>query len=189
MPAALRPPKRPVTRPTISLPPRLPRKSAGAAPFWSQAAIATCFSLRPTNTTILFPIRAGEMDRIGPAEVRARYGVDPNQVPDFIALRGDPSDRLPGVSGLGATGAADVLRKHGSLDEALKAGRFPALAERLRLFRWIATMDRRAPLPRLADQTPTWRKAAALARGWELQQLARRLEELGSTTLPGTQHD
>ena len=147
------------------------------------------FQLASENTTILFPIRAGEMDRIGPAEVRARYGVDPNQVPDFIALRGDRSDRLPGVSGLGAAGAANVLRKHGSLDEALKAGRFPALAERLRLFRWIATMDRRAPLPRLADQTPTWRKAAALAREWDLQQLASRLEELGSTTPPGAQHD
>ena len=148
------------------------------------------FQLASENTMILFPIRAGEMARIGPAEVRARYGVNPEQVPDFIALRGDPSDRVPGVSGLGATGAADVLRKHGSLDRALKAGRFPAQAERLRLFRWIATMDRRAPLPRLANQTPTWRKAAALAREWELKQLASRLEELGSTTpLPGARHD
>ena len=40
-------------------------------------------------TTILQPVRAGEMARIGPAEVRERYGVDPDQVPDFIALRGE----------------------------------------------------------------------------------------------------
>ena len=59
-----------------------------------------------------------------------------------------------------------------------KAGRFPALAERLRLFRSIATMDAKAPLPRLAVQKPTWAKAAALAREWELNQLADRLDGL-----------
>jgi exodeoxyribonuclease-3 len=138
------------------------------------------FQLASENTTILFPVRAGETARIGPAEVRARYGVDPEQVPDFIALRGDPSDRIPGVAGLGADGAAALLRKHGSLDKALKAGLYPSQAERLRLFRAIATMDRRAPLPRLSDQRPTWGKAAALAREWELKQLAGRLEELAS---------
>ena len=41
------------------------------------------------------------MERIGPAEVRTRYGVDPERVPEFIALRGDPSDRLPGAPVLG----------------------------------------------------------------------------------------
>jgi 5'-3' exonuclease len=45
---------------------------------------------------ILYPSRGGELARIGPEEVRERYGVDPKQVPDFIALRGDPSDKLPG---------------------------------------------------------------------------------------------
>jgi DNA polymerase-1 len=50
------------------------------------------FQLASAATTILQPVRAGEMARIGPAEVRERYGVEPGQVPDFIALRGDPSD-------------------------------------------------------------------------------------------------
>jgi DNA polymerase I len=138
------------------------------------------FQLASASTTILYPVRAGEVARIGPAEVRARYGVEPEQVPDFIALRGDPSDRIPGVPGLGALGAADMLRKYGTLENALKSGRFAALARQLRLFRAIATMDRKAPLPRLADQTPTWRKAAELARKWELKQLAQRLEALAS---------
>ena len=71
-----------------------------------------------------------------------------------------------------------MLRKYGTLENALKADRFPTLAKQLRLFRSIATMDRKAPLPRLADQTPTWRKAAELARQWELNQLANRLEAL-----------
>src|SRR5438876_604158 len=138
------------------------------------------FQLASASTTILFPVRAGEVARIGPAEVRARYGVDPDQVADFIALRGDPSDKLPGVAGLGAAGAAQVLHTYGTLENALKAGRFPAQAKSLRLFRSIATMDRKARLPRLSEQKPTWRTAAALAREWELKQLAKRLEELAA---------
>ena len=136
------------------------------------------FQLVSEKVTVLYPVRAGEMARIGPAEVMERYGVEPGQVPDFIALRGDPSDKLPGASGVGATGAAALLRKHGSLDAAFKAGRFPGQEDRLRLFRLIATMDRKAPLPGLADQEPRWDKAAALAREWELNQLARRLEAM-----------
>ncbi len=136
------------------------------------------FQLASNKTTILYPIRGGGVERIGPPEVRARYGVDPEQVPDFIALRGDPSDKLPGAPGVGAGGAAALLQKYGSLAAILKAGRFAAQAEELRLYRAIATMNRKAPLPRLADQTPTWMKAAALARSWQLMQLAERLEEL-----------
>jgi DNA polymerase-1 len=120
------------------------------------------------------------MARIDPAEVRARYGVDPGQVPDFIALRGDPSDKLPGAPGVGATGAATLLQRYGTLEAALAAGRFPAQAETLRLYRSIARMNKEAPLPSLRQQKPTWRKAAALAREWELQQLASRLEDLAS---------
>ena len=138
------------------------------------------FQLASASTTILYPVRAGEVARIGPAEVRERYGVDPTQVPDFIALRGDPSDRLPGVAGLGAAGAAQVLRTYGTLEKALRAGRFAGHAERLRLFRSLATMDRKAKVPRLADQRPSWGKAATLARDWELKQLAGRLEELAA---------
>jgi DNA polymerase-1 len=136
------------------------------------------FQLASIRTTILYPVRAGEMARIDPAKVRARYGVDPEQVPDFIALRGDPSDRLPGAPGLGATGAAALLKRYGTLEAALKAGRYPVISEDLRLFRPIATMSRKAPLPHLRSQKPTWAKAAALAEQWELKQLARRLEEL-----------
>ena len=136
------------------------------------------FQLASDKTTILYPIRGGGVERIGPAEVRARYGVEPIQVPDFIALRGDPSDKLPGAPGVGAGGAAALLQKYGSLAAILKAGRFPQLAEELRLYREIATMNRKAPVPRLADQTPTWARAGALARTWQLNQLAERLGEL-----------
>src|SRR5262249_50326959 len=136
------------------------------------------FQLASERTIILYPVRAGELARIGPAEVRARYGVDPGQVPDFIALRGDPSDRRPGVAGLGPQGAASLLHRYGSLEAALDAGLYPDLAERLRLFRAIATMNRNAPVPRLPDQKPTWQKASDLARAWQLNQLADRLARL-----------
>ncbi|MFZ0839494.1 MAG: 5'-3' exonuclease [Xanthobacteraceae bacterium] len=138
------------------------------------------FQLASDATTILYPVRGGEPARIGPKEVQERYGVDPRQVPDFIALRGDPSDKLPGAAGVGPKGAADLVRRYGSLEAVLKAGLFPKQAEQLRLFRAIATMNTKAPLPQLSDQTPTWDKAAALARDWELQQLADRLEKLAS---------
>jgi len=133
------------------------------------------FQLASDSTTILQPVRAGEIARIGPAEVRERYGVEPKQVPDFIAIRGDPSDKIPGAAGVGPKGAASVLRRYGSLEAALGQGSFAAQAEQLRLYRSIATMDAAAPLPPLGDQTPTWGAAAVLAREWELNQLADRL--------------
>ena len=134
------------------------------------------FQLVSDRVTILQPVKGvSEIARIGPAEVRERYGVEPEQVPDFIALRGDPSDRLPGASGVGPKKAADVLREHGTLEAALAAGRFSAEAEDLRLYRRIATLDASAPLPPLEDQLPSWAEASSLVRDWGLNQLADRL--------------
>jgi DNA polymerase-1 len=134
------------------------------------------FQLASERTTILQPTRGvSEIVRVGPEEVRARYGVEPKQVPDFIALRGDPSDRIPGARGVGAKTAAAVLAQYGSLEAALDAGRFPAQAEELRLYRRIATLDASAPLPPLEDQSPTWAEASALVSDWGLNQLSQRL--------------
>ena len=133
------------------------------------------FQLASPGATILYPVRAGGIARIGPDEVRQRYGVEPKQVPDFIALRGDPSDKLPGTAGVGPKRAAQLVRRYGSLNAVLDAGLFPAEARMLRLYRLIATMDGSAPLPSLADQTATWSIAATLARSWGLNQLADRL--------------
>jgi DNA polymerase-1 len=149
------------------------------------ATVATsdrdAFQLASERTTILQPVRGvSELARIGPAEVRERYGVDPEQVTDFIALRGDPSDRIPGARGVGPKTAADVLAQYGSLEAALEAGRFAAQAEELRLYRRIATLDASAPLPSLVDQSPTWAEASSLASSWGLGNLAGRLEELAA---------
>jgi DNA polymerase-1 len=148
-----------------------------------RALVATsdrdAFQLASERTTILQPVRGvSELARIGPGEVRERYGVEPSQVPDFIALRGDPSDRLPGARGVGPKTAADLLRQYGSLENALRAGRFSPQAEELRLYRRIATLDASAPVPPLRNQQPTWAEASALVRGWGLNQLANRLATL-----------
>jgi DNA polymerase-1 len=136
------------------------------------------FQLVSGFSTVLYPVRAGELARIGPEQVVERYRVLPEQVPDFIALRGDPSDRLPGAKGVGEVGAARLLLQYGTLETLLKNGRFAGQADQLRLFRRIATMDAKAPLPPLRNTAPTWNRAAELARNWELRKLADRLEEL-----------
>ena len=136
------------------------------------------FQLASPAVTILHPVKAGKMARIGPAEVRARYGVDPDQVPDFIALRGDPSDKLPGAKGVGPKGAAALLQRYGTLEQALADERLNAQADALRLYKRIATMDAAAPIPDLDVQVPTWKNAAALARDWDLKRLADRLDAL-----------
>jgi DNA polymerase I len=134
------------------------------------------FQLASDRTVIVTPIRGvSELARIGPDEVRERYGVEPEQVPDFIALRGDPSDRLPGAKGVGPKTAASILKQHGTLEAALDAGRFPQQREELELFRRIATLDASAPLPPLEDQSPTWAEASSLVRSWGLNQLGERL--------------
>jgi DNA polymerase I len=134
------------------------------------------FQLASERTVIVTPVRGvSELARVGPDEVRERYGVDPEQVPDFIALRGDPSDRLPGAPGVGPKTAASILKQHGSLAAALDAGRFPKHREELELYRRIATLDASAPLPPLVDASPTWAEASSLVRSWDLNQLADRL--------------
>jgi exodeoxyribonuclease III len=142
------------------------------------------FQLASAATTILYPVKGGALDRIGPTEVRQRYGVAPQQVPDFIALRGDPSDKIPGASGIGTKGAAALLARYGSLEAALADGRFASQAKDLQLYQRIATMDPTAPLPSLAEQTPTWNQAANLAREWRLDRLAQRFDQLHSGPHP-----
>ena len=140
------------------------------------------FQLASPVTTILQPAKGvSELRRIGPAEVRERYGVEPSQVPDFIALRGDPSDRIPGARGVGEKTAAALLRQYGSLDALLAAGRFAAEADALRSYRHIATFDCSAPLPEIEDRVPDWNAGAEAARELGLESLAARLEEARSS--------
>jgi 5'-3' exonuclease len=124
-------------------------------------------------------------EEVGPAEVRERYGIDPELVPDFIALRGDPSDGLPGAKGVGPKTAADLLRKHGSLESILdNAIRVPRPKLRAALidacddllaFKDIATL-RDAGVEPPVDRETDWAGAAAAARAHGMNRLAERLE-------------
>jgi DNA polymerase-1 len=154
---------------------------AAAARAWpGPVLVATsdrdAFQLVDDRVSILQPVKGvSELARIGPAEVRERYGVEPHQVPDFIALRGDPSDKIPGAPGVGPKKAADVLKQHGSLAQAIADGRFPQIADDLLLYQHIATMDGDAPLPALEPTPPDWARAAAYAEELGLGGLATKL--------------
>ena len=140
------------------------------------------FQLASDRTKIIQPVRGvSELARIGPAEVRERYGVGPEQVPDLIALRGDPSDKLPGARGIGPKKAAELLAQYGSLEAALADGRFAAEAEDLRLFRRIATMDASAPLPPLAETSPVWAEASSFLERLGLGAVAGRVGALSTS--------
>jgi 5'-3' exonuclease len=143
--------------------------------------------------------KGGTQELIDPAGVRERYSVEPEQVPDFIALRGDPSDGLPGAPGVGAKTAAELLKAHGSLEQILAVaaavGRAEASAagvmrprtaaaltenEQLLLdFKQIATLQRiEVELP---ASTPTdHARGAEQAAAFGMKRLADRLVKLAT---------
>jgi len=125
------------------------------------------------------------VEEVDPEEVRRRYGVPPELVPDFIALRGDPSDGLPGAKGIGEKIAADLLRRHGSLEATIAAAlretpRIRAAlhgqAEELVAFKDIATL-RRLEVERPADRPTDLAGGAVAARQRGMNRLAERLEK------------
>jgi 5'-3' exonuclease len=122
-------------------------------------------------------------EEIDPAEVKRRYGIEPALVPDFIALRGDPSDGLPGAPGIGPKTAADLLARYGSLDGAIAGAKnerprvraaLTDSGQLLRTFREIATL-REVELVRPPDRPTDLAGGAAAARGLGLNRLAERL--------------
>jgi DNA polymerase-1 len=136
------------------------------------------FQLASEKTTILMPKRGvGELQRVGPDEVRERYGVRPEQVPDFVALRGDSADRIPGARGVGESRAAMILREHETLDGAIEAGVLQNQADQLRLYLRLTRLQYHAPVPEFPDAQPDWARAAELVQRWGLKQLAGRLRE------------
>ena len=129
-------------------------------------------------------------EEVDPAEVRRRYGIAPELVPDFIALRGDPSDGLPGATGVGPKTAAELLERHGSLERAIAAAaeerpRIAAAltesADELRAFREIATLQM-VDVPRPPDRATDLEGGAAQARRLGLNRLAERLEAAESVS-------
>jgi 5'-3' exonuclease len=81
---------------------------------------------------------------------------------------------------VGPKTAANLLSQYGSLEAMLEQGRFEAQEEELRMYRRMATLDASAPLPPLADQTPTWAEASTFVRNLGLNALADRVAALGA---------
>jgi DNA polymerase-1 len=136
------------------------------------------------RTAVLELRRDGPPGQIDAAAVIERSGVTPAQIPDLIALRGDPSDGIPGAKGIGAKTAAALLQEHSTLEGVLAArdGLRPALAaalaeqaEELRRFRDIATL-RDVPFERPVDQPTDRASGAGAARALGMTALAKRLE-------------
>jgi 5'-3' exonuclease len=145
------------------------------------------FQCASESVTVLYVRTGGNgAEEVTPDQVRARYGVPPELVPDFIALRGDPSDGIPGAKGVGEKTAAELLRRHGSLEGVLEnaiAETRPRLRtsllgsrEELLAFKEIATL-RDAPVKRPPDRKTDLAGAARAARERGMNRLAERLEQ------------
>lgn len=138
------------------------------------------FQLVSDNVTVLYPKRGvSDLGRIDPAEVMTRYGLTPAQYPDFAALRGDPSDNLPSIPGVGEKTAAKWVREFGSLagltdrvDEVKgKAGdALRAALANVLLNRQLTELVREVPL----DAAP----ADLVVRPWDREAVHRLFDEL-----------
>jgi len=148
------------------------------------------------RVAVVMPGKGGaDPTEIGPEQVRERYGIDPALVTDFIALRGDPSDGLPGAPGIGAKTAAELLNRYGSLEDMLKIARADDSDMRLRTalalseneelllnFKQIATLVPIDGIARPPDQSTNFAAGARAAEKLGMKQLATRLEKLASVT-------
>ena len=143
------------------------------------------FQCATENVHVLLQQARAGFTEMGPAEVRERYGIDPEQVPDFIALRGDPSDGLPGAKGIGAKTAADILQRKGDLEHAIlgaireKPSVRRALieqADELRSFKEIATLVE-TEVERPPDRETDWAGGAKAAADLGMNRLSERLQK------------
>ena len=138
------------------------------------------YQLVSDKVLVLSPRRgARELDRIGPKEVVAHFGVLPQQVPDFKALCGDPSDKIPGIKGIGPKSAADLLLKYGNLEGVIAAWNDPVKSELPLRFREVVTMRSEVQV-QLPKGDPDWVAGAAAMKAMGADSLAERL-----LTLPG----
>ena len=133
------------------------------------------FQLISDHITVLYPTRGvSELTRYTPAKIKERYGLTPEQYPDYAALRGDPSDNLPGIPGVGEKTAAKWINQFGSFDELVaradevkgKAGQnFRDHLDAVKLNRRLTELNRTVELPSTVhdlERAPYDRKAVAM---------------------------
>ncbi|MBZ6142101.1 DNA polymerase I [Streptomyces olivaceus] len=120
------------------------------------------FQLVSEHTTVLYPTKGvSELTRFTPEKVFEKYGLTPAQYPDFAALRGDPSDNLPGIPGVGEKTAAKWINQFGSFAELVervdevkgKAGQnLRDHLESVKLNRRLTELERQVELPKTVTE-------------------------------------
>ncbi len=154
------------------------------------------FQVISDSASVLLQVNGGidSWPMIGPAQILERYAVAVNQYLDFASLRGDPSDGLPGISGIGEKTASALIRTFGSLDglyTAVDAGIFtkpltPRVAEKIRLgadyleaAREVITAETRLPISQWDFNIPTQpthpKQLASVASKWGVEKFVKML--------------
>jgi len=155
------------------------------------------FQLVNNSVTVLYPKKGvSELARMTPEAVFEKYGLTPEQYPDFAALRGDPSDNLPSIPGVGEKTATKWIADYGSLTGLIaKVDQVPGkVGESLRahlpqvlLNRELTQLDHDVPLPvgpdELSKRAIDQQKIRALFDLLEFRSLKERLPKDGPTTL------
>ncbi|MDH5334281.1 MAG: DNA polymerase I, partial [Thermoleophilia bacterium] len=171
-----------------------------------EAGIKTCvvstdrdaFQLCSENVTLMMtPRGVADVNVYTPERVEARYGVRPDQVPDFIGLKGDTSDNIPGVPGIGDKTAGQLIAQYGSLEDVLdhadelSPARGKAVrehAEQARASKLLATMRRDLPLDvepsGLVSGQPDRSQLKEIFRRFEFRALLGRVDELDEAVPP-----
>jgi DNA polymerase-1 len=147
---------------------------------WVLTTDKDSYQLVSDRVTVLSPKRGTrELDRIDPVQVVERMGVLPEQVPEFKALSGDSSDKIPGIRGIGPKSAAELLLKHGSLENVLTAWNQTETTRLALLFREVCTMRPDHPVELPDSGPPDWTNGAAALRLVGANNLADRLAAIG----------
>jgi len=146
--------------------------------------------VRDPNVKVLYTLRGvTELAHVDEAWIHAKYGIPGDRYFDYAVLRGDPSDGLPGVRGIGEKTASELVRKYGSLDAILAAkdlsptirAKLRASADYLIAARKVVLMPRDAPVTSgegTLPRTPAHpERVLALAKRYALEGAAKRLVE------------
>lgn len=114
------------------------------------------FQIASPHVSILYPAKSfKDAVVLAPKDIQAKYGITPDQIPDYKGLAGDHSDNIPGVKGVGEKGATDLLQRYGTLENIYQ--HLPELSETLRkkleeskenafMSKRLATLDDKVPL-------------------------------------------
>ncbi len=138
------------------------------------------FQLVDDRVTVLYPKKGvSDLARMDPAAVADKYGLPPGRYPDYAALRGDPSDNLPGIPGVGDKTAAKWIREYGSLEELVqRADEVPGkVGAALRAHLGQVATNRR--LTELVRDVPLDLAPADLSvRSWDREEVAQIFDAL-----------